>query len=155
MPVKQNALIVIKLLTFQEKPMQVYQSRYAMMEVFPDRQFNKVTWLPTTAQMSEEEFKIELLNQSQAAAPYGYARILIDTSKFSMIVTPPIQKWAQENIHRPIYETGLRPKIAFLASEDIFSQVSIEQTMDEEVANDFSQIRYFQTEEEALQWLLE
>ncbi|MCS6969165.1 MAG: STAS/SEC14 domain-containing protein [Cytophagales bacterium] len=134
--------------------MQIYQSRYAIVEVFPDRQFNKVTWLPTTAYMTEEEFKTELINQSQAAAPYGHTRILVDTSQFLMTITPATQEWAQENIYRPIYEAGTRPKVAYLVSRDLFSQASIEQTMDEGVTKEF-QMCYFQTEEEALQWLLE
>ncbi|MCS6969164.1 MAG: hypothetical protein NZM39_11315 [Bernardetiaceae bacterium] len=140
---------------FAQEPMQLYQSRYAIVEVFPDRQLNKITWLPTTAHMTEEEFKTELLNYSQTIAPYKHVRTLIDTSQFLMTITPATQEWVQNNIHRPAYEAGLRPKIAYLVSRDLFSQISIEQTMDDGVAKESFQTRYFQTEEEALQWLLE
>ena len=78
---------------------------------------------------------------------------LVDTSQFLMSVSPETQVWVNENIHVRSLQAGIK-KFAYLVSKDLFSQVSIEQTMEESNASESFQTKYFENEKEAIDWLL-
>lgn len=111
----------------------------------------KMIWLPTTETMKKEDFKQGLLkyvSYYDELKPYG---VLHDMRENKFVVAPEVQDWANENVNRRAFEVGLK-KVAFLLGSDIFTMVSVEQTMEEkEGALLFTS--YFDTEEDAWIWL--
>jgi hypothetical protein len=69
------------------------------------------------------------------------------------MVTPAVQEWTNMEVFANTFKAGLR-KVAILASGDIITQLSAEQTFDEEIAKR-KQNRFFDKEETALAWLNE
>ena len=67
-------------------------------------------------------------------------------------IMPYIQEWTNQSIFIPSLSIGLN-KSAFVVSEDLFIQVSIEQTMSETEGDKFT-ICYFDNKEEAKNWIL-
>lgn len=111
----------------------------------------KMIWLPTTENMTKNDFKQGLLkyvSYYDELKPYG---VLHDMRENKFVVAPDVQDWTNEHINRRAFEIGLK-KVAFLLGHDIFTMVSVEQTMEEkEGALLFTS--YFETEEDAWTWL--
>lgn len=131
--------------------MQVYHSPYLTIEVLPEKQLIKVIWSPETIKMNDEMFKAELTRYAEIAEQYHLKVSLVDTSKFAMTIVPETQAWVQENIHPRSLRAGIQ-KFAYLISDDIFSQVSIEQTMEESGVKFIT--KYFTDLQTAEEWLL-
>jgi hypothetical protein len=111
-----------------------------------------VIWASATANMKDDEFRKELENYAEVAEKYRPTKSLVDTQNFLFTVVPDTQKWVNENIHQRSLQAGIK-KFAYLVSKDLFSQVSIEQTMEEGNAKEVFETCYFADETEALTWL--
>ncbi len=76
---------------------------------------------------------------------------LVDYSNFNQLISPEMQLWINENLILPAIKFGLL-KNAIIVSKDKFSQISINQTMDEEEgAKVFT--KYFDNINDAKKWL--
>ncbi|MCS7019399.1 MAG: hypothetical protein RMJ87_08990 [Cytophagales bacterium] len=131
--------------------MQVYQSKYLTLEVIPEQKFMQVSWSPATAQMTDEIFKAELTRYAEVAEQYRPEKCLIDTSVFGMTIVPETQEWVQANIHSRSLKAGIK-KFAYIVSQDIFAQLSIEQTMEE--SGFVFTTQYFDNQQQAMDWLM-
>ena len=74
-----------------------------------------------------------------------------DISDFEFIIAPDLQIWTNDNIIVKLLEAGLQ-KIAYVSSPDLFAQISVEQTLDEDIAQDFPSAQ-FKTIDDAMDWL--
>ncbi|MDX2301294.1 MAG: hypothetical protein NW226_00785 [Microscillaceae bacterium] len=79
-------------------------------------------------------------------------KLLVDSQAGNYIITPDLQRWTNENILLPSVELGL-DDIAFVLNKeiDIFSFVSLEQTMAESNAQFFN-YKYFHNKQDAFAW---
>ena len=111
----------------------------------------KMIWSSNTEDMTKQDFKEGLLkyvSYYDELKPYG---VLHDMRENRFVIASDVQNWTNENINRRAFEVGLK-KVAFLVGNDIFTMVSVEQTMEEkEGALLFTS--YFDTEEDAWIWL--
>jgi hypothetical protein len=130
----------------------VYQSKYLTLIIEADKQLCKVLWSNTTENMLDSEFRAELIKYVEVAEKYQPLKSFVDTKYFLMPVVPETQEWINANIHQRSLNAGIK-KFAYLVSKDLFSQVSIEQSMDEGNAKYFFDTRYFDEESEAMLWL--
>jgi hypothetical protein len=130
----------------------VYQSKYLTLLVETDKQLIKVLWSTTTANMTDKEFRAELIKYAEVAEQYRPQKSLVDTQNFLMTIVPETQAWVNANIHQRSLKAGIK-KFAYIVSKDLFSQVSIEQTMEEGNAKDIFDTQYFENENQALEWL--
>lgn len=79
--------------------------------------------------------------------------LLVDTTNSQFAISPDLQEWTAQVI-APL--TASLKRMAFVMSPDIFSQVSLEQMMDETgIADKYEKPRYFENVEEAKTWLFE
>ncbi|WP_027003014.1 STAS/SEC14 domain-containing protein [Hugenholtzia roseola] len=131
--------------------MQVYKSKYKKIDFHQAESVMEVTWLPQTADMSAQEYQEEMLNYIEIARKYKPLYALPNTAELFFTITPEIQQWMNAQIFPVFAQIGMRAA-AFVVSQDIFAQLSIEQTMEEEVGQRF-QSRYFVNTEEAMNWL--
>ncbi len=103
----------------------VYESTYVTLIVNEEAQLLKVIWLPATESMQDEDFRKELTAYAEITEKYRPTKSLVDTKFFLFTVVPETQEWINQNIHQRSLQAGIK-KFAYLVSEDLFSQVSIE-----------------------------
>lgn len=108
-------------------------------------------WTNPNATMSEEEYKVDMFNYLKFVEQYQIKHALIDTRLFGFTITPEVQEWVDKVI--AVKANKIVQKIAFLLPSDIFEQVSIQQTMEEQNGQVYGGVAYFETIEEAIKWL--
>ena len=125
------------------------------VDVYFDEANNRMTnrWKESTSNMTGEDFKNVVVKMALVVEEYKPKRILADTLLYDFLVTPDLQEWSGENYFTPAINNGLE-SLAFLIPSDYFTEISIQQMMDEEEALGIS-TRYFDNEENALSWLHE
>lgn len=131
--------------------MKTYQSNYTEIEFFPDTNLQIQTWIHTT------NFNSELYKQEVSANANNVienkAKLLISNAlNFEYIVVPDLQEWSSNNFFDKIISAGCE-KYAIVLGEDIFTKVSVEQTVDEREAGKLI-IKYFNNLEDAQNWIL-
>lgn len=80
------------------------------------------------------------------------ALLYVDSKEFEFTINTQLQEWINQTQITRAIDAGLK-KIAILASPEIFSAVSVEQIMDEDVAANIS-TQYFDSETSAIEWLI-
>ena len=119
-----------------------YSGINLMKHVFNDKA-NGVTWLEL---QSAFRTYVELLKL------YKPQLVLVDTRLFNFVLLKEMQEWINENVIKVLKEIRIK-KWAAIVSPQFFSQVSIEQTMESNKRDEFES-KYFDKEEDALEWLL-
>ena len=112
----------------------------------------KLCWKPTSEHLGKKDYKRHVhiwADMVREKRPYA---VLVDTRKHMVSIDLQMQTWFVENIF-PKYAQSEMKKLAFIESEDFISQLSIEQTMDEDTNVPFK-TAYFDREEKAIDWLL-
>ncbi len=129
----------------------IFQSEFQEIFFETKNSMMKVVW-ENTENLTDELYRKELFLQLKNIEKLRPLRMLIDTSTFSFVIMPSTQEWNNQNILKKVIETNLH-FAAFLISPEIFSQVSIEQNMEEEKTGTL-QSQYFENETLAYQWLI-
>lgn len=109
-------------------------------------------WLPETKNISEEEYKREVLNYLEKMLEYKPKKTIPDVRDLSFVVSIELQEWVAREIFPPLIEMGLS-KVAYVMAQDLVTQLSIEQAMDEGDGSKFTTC-YFGSKEEARNWIL-
>jgi len=131
-----------------------FQSKYTTISVDKENSCVITRHTLETKNMSEEEYKSEILEWVKVYNnASNFTNQFVDDRAMRFIISPELQVHANETLIAPAIKKGLK-KVAFLVSEEIFSQVSIEQAMEEEQSSSLA-IEYFKDEEKALAWLAE
>ncbi|TAF64200.1 MAG: hypothetical protein EAZ55_12110 [Cytophagales bacterium] len=113
----------------------------------------KHTWNDQTEAMTNEEYKKLVLWVNNLAYQVDASFHLVNTSEFNFSISPDVQEWVASHVFPMIAEKDVK-KIAFIISKDLFSQISIEQFV-EENKQAAVKVLYFDNEELALKWLFE
>lgn len=130
--------------------MEVYRSDYQVITHISDLSLLEAVWLPESKNMGEEDYKIELRKQVELVKQYGIKRELFDTKNFAFAITPELQAWTDEEIYSAKHELGV-VQFALVVSEEMISQLSLEQAMEEGKAHEFKP-RFFTSAQEAKEW---
>ncbi|WP_020533509.1 hypothetical protein [Flexithrix dorotheae] len=133
--------------------MKLYDNKY--QEIHLDQQYGILTnsWKKESIDMEDEEYQKELLNLKIFVEKYRPKMQLINIREFGFTISPEMQRWTDDHINKSHLNLGVQ-KAAFIMSEEIFAQVSVEQTMEEQQGLNF-ETKYFKSEEDALKWLKE
>ncbi len=131
---------------------QIYSSK--LQEIYYDdsKRIIKNIWL--TDNISFEEMKKEMKNWmsnfNQTKAKY-----MLTDSSLGVLVPPKTQEWIIDFLFPTVIENGVS-KYAILLSEEIFSQVSVEQMFDEDKVRENINFQQFffdkDGEKKALDW---
>jgi len=128
----------------------LHTSEFLNIEFDDSLKMFKLTWKEKTASMSQDEFK-EVM-QIFASEFHRQSKLVLHLmQKMYFVIPPDLQIWIDENINKKALMYGAE-KAAFVVSPDIFTQVSVEQVMEEINAKKLS-TAYFANEEDALKWL--
>lgn len=107
---------------------------------------------PETEQMSDEEYRAninELVGLFDEKQPL---LVLGDMKDMNFPISPETQEWLNESLFA-CYNRIPMKRLALVVSDDIFTAVSTEQAV-EDAAPEKYEVRYFQTFDEAKNWLL-
>jgi len=133
--------------------MKLYSSNFVEISLSDNNLVITNEWFKTTASMFDEQYKAEMLKFIEFVVLHKPKYHLIKSIDFLYIITIEMQEWTNNTIFPQLINAGIK-KIAFLVSSEIISQLSIEQTLEENNASAFA-IKYFDSENEAKKWLLE
>ena len=109
-------------------------------------------FLPTTKDMERDEFRKEMNIFVKICENHNPERELVHLLDMKYVIDIEDQEWMNKEIF-PRYENMIK-RMAFFVPSELFAQVSVEQTMDEEAGQKFVQ-KYFENEDEARKWLME
>ncbi len=134
--------------------MEIYRTKYIVRRFDAGRGILYSTWSFNTELMTKEEFKTEMLMLPDQIGQYGAKFLLSNLQNLRFIIEPDLQTWLVQTIIPKFTEIGLR-KQAIVVPEDFFTQIALEQTIDElEDVSHENQSRFFPSETEAEKWLI-
>ncbi|MEN8119200.1 MAG: hypothetical protein ABFS35_02590 [Bacteroidota bacterium] len=109
------------------------------------------TWKAASKQLDQETFKAEMVKLIETVKSKRPVSLIVDMRRFEFIVVPEIQNWVNVNINLKISKVGCK-KVAFVVSHDLFTKVSVEQTIKETKEISFKS-EYFDNFSDALKWI--
>lgn len=131
---------------------EISNNKFAQLFWYEEDKIIEHKWKPVTEDMEDEDYKREMLNYVKLSYEYTPRLILANTSEFDYTITPEIQDWVTENIHKHNVKLGIE-KIAFVLPEEIFAQVSVSQTGDEAETVQKGAPVFFDNYDEAMAYL--
>ncbi len=132
--------------------MNIYESKYVKMDYCDENGIFELTWLPASEDMTDEDYKVEHKEFLRIILDNKVEKVLGNVRDLAFVVNPDLQEWMNENIFIPIIKAGSMV-FGLVASEQLISQLSIEQLMDEEIGKQIP-TKYFSDRDEAKNWLL-
>ena len=132
--------------------MEVYKSNYQTIVYFEDKKMLRKEWTILTEDMEDDVFQSEVVKIAETAERCKPLRMCDVTTNFFYPITPELQKWVDTEIFPRFIKAGLM-RYALVISKEAIAQMSIEQTMEESQAQQFS-VQYFDNEQKAKDWLM-
>lgn len=103
--------------------------------------------------MTDAQYREIAVAQTEAIEANSPTCWLVDTADLGFVVAPETQEWADTTMFPRIIAAGVK-YIAFVLSSNIFSQISVEQLMEEKnVKTANFEIQNFGSVEDAENWL--
>lgn len=130
----------------------IYNSDYLSLEYFAKHKLLMRHWKKASDYLSNLEFQREMLQVKQYILEYHPLYLLGDTHNFLYVVKPEMQLWLDQEFYARLSEWGVQ-KMAFIKSKDVYANMSVEQSIEE--SHKAYQIQWFDTEYEALEWLIQ
>ena len=109
-------------------------------------------FLPATEDMKQEEFREEMNIFVEMCEKHKPESELVHLLDMKYVIALKDQEWMNKEVF-PKYANIIK-RMAFLVPEELFAQVSVEQTMEEDAGQKFLQ-QYFENEDKARKWLIE
>ncbi|WP_338791603.1 hypothetical protein V9L05_20785 [Bernardetia sp. Wsw4-3y2] len=132
--------------------MKDYKSKYVERSLDEEKQILTSTWLETTKDMNNEEFKEEMQKLVEIIKEKNIKFILSITKDLNFPITPELQNWVLEVIAPQFTEAKIE-KQAMIIPKELIAQLSIEQTIDDVESSKHShQSKLFSDIEEAKKW---
>jgi hypothetical protein len=134
--------------------MRHFENNYVVIDI--DATHSLLKFCFTTEQgkppMQESDYREALTAYRNLFAQHQYTYLFVDNRESTFVITPELQAWVATEIAP---RTTSLKKMAFVVSPYIFTQVSVEQMMEEKgIADNYAAPHYFEDEETALAWLL-
>ncbi|WP_027000133.1 STAS/SEC14 domain-containing protein [Eisenibacter elegans] len=131
--------------------MSFYQDNFVAIEHLASHNAVKIQWLEGSADMTEADFKQVIAKEKEALETFKPRAILADTLEMQYSITPALQEWHNDFLFPSFAVVGIE-KLAIVVSKDIFSQVSVEQLIEDHNAAQFLS-KYFDSETKAIEWI--
>lgn len=127
-----------------------YESNFIAISYQEEDAIVTGVWKEATKTLDDEAFKNDMLAWLKAVQAHQPVNIMAQAREYYHSITPELQLWVNEHILANYLEAGVK-KLAFVVPSDLFAQVSIEQTIDEQQQT--FQVKYFEDEQKAKDWL--
>lgn len=114
----------------------------------------KLIWKSTSDELNhgQDKYKALILLWANLVQDYKPKGVVVDTRQHLVIIHPQMQQWFVDEVF-PKYRASGMKKLAFIASQDFISQLSVEQTMKEDDNLPFK-TQYFATDTEGFDWVV-
>jgi len=119
-----------------------------------DLKLYEIVWHKESEKMEDEEYKV-LMMQDRDLLSQKYNQInyvIINIRHRLHTMSPELQDWSSATI-APTFANMGTSKVAVIRSKDFSTQFSLEQAMEEDQVPE-GVVAYFDSDEEAKQWLL-
>jgi hypothetical protein len=104
-----------------------------------------------SGKLTDADYRKSMQAYGAAVEKYKPKKLLVNTLNSAYVISPEMQEWTAKEV-TPL--TVCLEQLAFIVPKSIFSQVSLEQMLEEKGIGDvYSGIRYFDTLQEAENWL--
>jgi hypothetical protein len=130
----------------------IYESKFMQLDFIIEHQLVEMNWLEGTSTMGDDDYKQEFLNYLEVIKVHRPQRIIGDSRKLDFGITPDLQEWTNQTVFPVALEMGLN-KVALVLNNDLITQLSIEQTMEEVEGVKFI-TSYFDDKEAARKWII-
>jgi hypothetical protein len=132
--------------------MEIYKTKYVVRTFDEQTMTLTSTWLNTTAEMNEDEFKAEMNALAELIFSYKAMFLLSVLNDLCFSIVPDLQAWLAKNITPKFIEARLR-KQAIIIPTDIFVMVSMKQTVEDvESEKHEHQTKFFDDIQSAKNW---
>jgi len=137
--------------------MNAYSCAFFSIDYDKEADFMLFTWHEKSAEMTENQYFNELTVFVDLLHAHQPAYILTDLRTMFFAIPPDMQDQTNASLVPTLIKGGNK-KSAFLVSQDLFSQISVEQAV-EDIHQQSTpvpfQTRFFDKMEEAKQWLFD
>ncbi len=129
----------------------LHKSKY--VEIIYEQENSLITqkFLPETEDMTQAEFRAEMNIFVEMCQRHKPERELVYLLDMKYVIALEDQEWMDTEVLPQC--ANIIKRMAFFMPTELFAQVSIEQTMEEENGQKFVQ-QYFENEDEARKWLM-
>lgn len=131
---------------------ELYRSAYQRIEYDPSSSLLKRVLTVKADADAWPEHQLEWQQYAALVSNYKPEKIIVDARQFDCIIHKEMQEWINSNVIT-VYNDIRLQKWAIVIPPKFLHQVSIEQTIEANPANTFK-TQYFETENEAIEWLL-
>lgn len=131
--------------------MQIHNSKYWTINFDETSKIINPEWNEKTAEMTDSEYKAEMEKYTELVEEYKPQKALIDCLQLYYVIPPKVQEWTNTTLFPRILGAGVN-KVAILFPEDIITQLSLEQVMEEVLGQKFV-TNYFSDKDKAKEWL--
>ena len=132
--------------------MVLHQNKYVEIILEEENSLIIDKFSSNTKSMLGQEFKEEMHIFVKMCKKHKPKRELVHLLDMQYMIPPSMQTWMNQEIF-PQYENIIE-RMAFLLPTEIFTQLTVKFTMEEEAGQKFLQ-KYFDNEQEARKWLME
>ncbi|AFM05121.1 hypothetical protein Fleli_2768 [Bernardetia litoralis DSM 6794] len=133
--------------------MLVKQTPFIKLSYFSETELVELEWLAATVDMTVEEFHENVRLQNEVLLEHKPKKILAKTLEMQHTISPDEQE-KHNDIILPTFKAIELEKLAIVVSQDLFTQVSISQIVDDDTAAGY-QSNYFEDITSAMDWLAE
>ncbi|WP_020532908.1 hypothetical protein [Flexithrix dorotheae] len=119
-------------------------------EVLLDSSYSLIVskWFATSIDMKDDDYRNEMLTLRDQIKEFRPEKMLSFCEDLKYLISPDIQEW----VNNEIFDGKTKMQVAILMSEDLFSQVAIEQTFEGEKGFLFK-TKFFTKYKVAEEWL--
>ena len=111
-------------------------------------------WLPATEKMTTEEFVEDIKIAAKTMMQYKECKVLLLSQDMRFVISPDIQEKANE-ILLPAYSDAGVKKLAIIVPLELVSEMSLEQTVEENQDKHAFRTHFFADEKSAREWIIE
>lgn len=134
----------------------IYSNQYIDILLDKAHHLTQHDWKMTTSRMREAEMKETLLAWRGIALKHSITRNLVNATALKFSFSPAFQDWIAQEIVLPLkQQVGFYKTATLLPAHDLFSQISVEQSMEENQNHAQVETQYFSDLHEAQSWLRE
>lgn len=131
--------------------MEIYKSEFWVIEYESQIKTIVPRWFAASAELTSELYRKEMLKYTDLVEEYKPINALIDNTKLGYAIPPDDQEWTNEELFPRIIAAGVK-RVVILLPQELITQLSLEQVMEEEHGLEF-ETKYMSNEKEAREWL--
>jgi len=130
----------------------LHESKFWILNLNPEKNILELFWKnPGNSEPEDEDFKAHLILLVKFIEEYKIKSFLVDGRSYHVVMSVHLQDW-HDKVTVPEYIKNGVKKISFISPEDVFAAATIEQSFEEDNAKNI-EVKYFDTEDQARDWL--